>query len=155
RFFNRFFIAPTEREFSSLGSGFIVSEDGLVVTNEHVADEDAAKIMVSLPDGTQYEAEVVGSDVLADLALLQIKADKSFPYVEFGNSDEVMAGEWAIAIGNPFGLFKAGQPSVTVGVISALHRDFRPNPNEPRVYLDMIQTDAAINQGNSGGPLVN
>lgn len=155
RFFNRFFIAPMEREFSSLGSGFIISEDGLVVTNEHVADEDAEKIVVSLPDGTQYKAKVLGTDVLADLALLKIQADRSFPYVEFGNSDQVMVGEWAIAIGNPFGLFKSGQPSVTVGVVSALHRDFRPNPNKPRVYLDMIQTDAAINQGNSGGPLVN
>lgn len=152
-FFNRFFI-PTEREYSSMGSGFIISEDGLVVTNEHVASENAKKIVVSLTDGSQYDAEIIGTDALADLALLRIEADRSLPFVQFGDSDEVMVGEWSLAIGNPFGLFKAAQPSVTVGVVSALHRDFHPNPNEPRVYLDMIQTDAAINSGNSGGPLV-
>ena len=107
------------------------------------------------PVRIEYEAEVLGSDELADLALLQIKADREFPFVTFGNSDGVMVGEWSIAIGNPFGLFEAAQPSVTVGVISAVKRDFRPDPNEPRVYMDMIQTDAAINRGNSGGPLVN
>ena len=154
-FYNRFFFAPTEREFSSMGSGFIISEDGLVVTNEHVADKNATKVMISLTDGTQYEAEILGADELADLALLKIKADRKFPYVEFGDSDEVMVGEWSLAIGNPFGLFEAAQPSVTVGVVSALNRDFRPDPNQPRVYLNMIQTDAAINRGNSGGPLVN
>lgn len=154
-FYNRFFYTPTEREFSSMGSGFIISEDGLVVTNEHVADKNAQKIVVSLTDGSQYEAEILGTDELADLALLKIKADRKFPYVEFGDSDEVMVGEWSLAIGNPFGLFEAAQPSVTVGVVSALNRDFRPDPNQPRVYLNMIQTDAAINRGNSGGPLVN
>lgn len=154
-FYNRFFFAPTEREFSSMGSGFIISEDGLVVTNEHVADINAQKIMISLTDGTQYEAEILGADELADLALLKIKADRKFPFVEFGDSDEVMVGEWSLAIGNPFGLFEAAQPSVTVGVVSAVNRDFRPDPNQPRVYLNMIQTDAAINRGNSGGPLVN
>ena len=154
-FYNRFFFAPTEREFSSMGSGFIISEDGLVVTNEHVADKNAQKIVISMTDGSQYEAEILGADELADLALLKIKADRKFPYVEFGDSDEVMVGEWSLAIGNPFGLFEAAQPSVTVGVVSALNRDFRPDPNHPRVYLNMIQTDAAINRGNSGGPLVN
>lgn len=154
-FASRFFFAPTEREFSSMGSGFIISKDGLVVTNEHVADKNAKKIVISLTDGTQYEAEILGADELADLALLKIKADRKFPYVEFGDSDEVMVGEWSLAIGNPFGLFEAAQPSVTVGVVSALNRDFRPDPNQPRVYLNMIQTDAAINRGNSGGPLVN
>lgn len=157
--FNQFFepfLAPgREHEFSSMGSGFIISEDGLVVTNEHVAGKNAKKIAVSLPDGSQYEAELLGADELADLALLRIKADRTFPYVQFGNSKNVMVGEWSIAIGNPFGLFEAAQPSVTVGVVSAIRRDFRPNPDEPRIYMDMIQTDAAINRGNSGGPLVN
>lgn len=153
-FYNRFLSVPVEREVSSVGSGFIISKDGLVVTNQHVANENAKKIMVSLPDGSQYEAEVLGSDELADLALIKIKADRDFPSVEFGNSDSVLVGEWSLAVGNPFGLFEAAKPSVTVGVVSALHRDFRPNPNEPRVYMDMIQTDAAINRGNSGGPLV-
>ncbi len=152
--FRRFFNLPSEQEYTSMGSGFIISSDGLVVTNEHVADANAKKIMVSMMDSSQYEAEIVGTDELADLALLRIKADRSFPTVEFGDSEDVMVGEWALAIGNPFGLFKSAQPSVTVGVVSALHRDFRPNPNEPRVYIDMIQTDAAINSGNSGGPLV-
>ncbi len=154
-FFNPFFFRPMEREFSSIGSGFIISEEGMVVTNEHVANSSARKIMISLPDGSQYEARVIGSDELFDLTLLQIETDRSFPYIEFGDSDRLRVGEWAIAMGNPFGLFKTAQPSVTVGVVSALHRDFRPDPNDPRVYMDMIQTDAAINRGNSGGPLVN
>lgn len=154
-FYNRFFFAPTEREFNSMGSGFIISEDGLVVTNEHVADKNAEEIMISLTDGTQYEAEILGADELADLALLKINSDRKFPYVEFGDSEDIMVGEWSLAIGNPFGLFEAAQPSVTVGVVSAINRDFRPDPNQPRVYLNMIQTDAAINRGNSGGPLVN
>ncbi|MDX1671648.1 MAG: trypsin-like peptidase domain-containing protein [Balneolaceae bacterium] len=153
--FYGFFLPPLEREVNSMGSGFIISEDGLVVTNEHVASKNAKKVMVSLPDGSEYEAEILGADELADITLLKIKADRGFPYVEFGDSDEVMVGEWSIGIGNPFGLFEAAQPSVTVGVISATKRDFRPDPNEPRVYMDMIQTDAAINRGNSGGPLVN
>ncbi len=154
-FFRRFGVVPVERNISSIGSGFIISEEGLVVTNAHVADENAKKIIVTLSDGSQYEAELIGADKLSDIALLKIEADRDFPFVEFGNSDKVIVGEWAIAIGNPFGLFNAARPSVTVGVVSAIHRDFRPSPNEPRVYLDMIQTDAAINAGNSGGPLVN
>lgn len=154
--FYGFFLAPgEEREFNNMGSGFIVSEEGLVVTNEHVANKNAKKIVISLADGSQYEADLLGADELADLALLRIKSDRKFPYVQFGDSDQVLAGEWSIAIGNPFGLFEAAQPSVTVGVVSAVQRDFRPDPNEPRVYIDMIQTDAAINRGNSGGPLVN
>jgi len=153
-YYNRFFPVPIEREVSSMGSGFIISKDGLVVTNQHVANENAKKVVVSLPDGSQYDAKVLGADELADLALLQISADRQFPTVEFGNSDSVLVGEWSLAVGNPFGLFEAAKPSVTVGVVSALNRDFRPNPNEPRVYMDMIQTDAAINRGNSGGPLV-
>lgn len=154
QFYNRFFSAPMEREVSSMGSGFIISEDGLVVTNQHVAGKNAKKVVISLPEGAQYEAEVLGSDELADLTLLKIDADRTFPAVEFGNSDSVIVGEWSLAVGNPFGLFESAEPSVTVGVVSAINRDFRPNPNEPRVYVDMIQTDAAINRGNSGGPLV-
>ncbi|HET6527153.1 MAG TPA: trypsin-like peptidase domain-containing protein [Balneolaceae bacterium] len=155
QFYNRFFSIPIEREFSSMGSGFIISKDGYVVTNQHVASKNAEEIVVSLPDGSQYQATLVGADELADLALLKIQADREFPTVEFGNSDSVLVGEWVMAVGNPFGLFEAAKPSVTVGVISAVNRDFRPNPDKPRVYIDMIQTDAAINQGNSGGPLVN
>ena len=150
----RFFSVPIEREVSSMGSGFIISEDGLIVTNQHVAGANAKKVVVSLPDGEQYDAEVLGTDELADIALLKMDADRTFPTIEFGNSDSVIVGEWSLAVGNPFGLFESAQPSVTVGVVSATNRDFRPNPNEPRVYVDMIQTDAAINRGNSGGPLV-
>lgn len=152
-----FFLEPSQREFNSMGSGFIISEEGMVVTNEHVASKNAKKIVVAMSDGTTHKADLLGVDELADLALLKISSEKrkTFPYVEFSNSDEVMVGEWAIAMGNPFGLFDAGEPSVTVGVVSAKSRDFRPDPNDPRVYIDMIQTDAAINRGNSGGPLLN
>lgn len=153
-YYNRFIPVPIEREVSSIGSGFIISPEGLVVTNQHVANTHARRVVVSLPDGSEYEAEVLGEDELADLALLRIDADRTFPAVEFGNSDDILVGEWSLAVGNPFGLFESAKPSVTVGVVSAINRDFRPNPNEPRVYIDMIQTDAAINRGNSGGPLV-
>jgi serine protease Do len=155
-FFFRYFDVPIQREVKSVGSGFIISEDGLVVTNEHVASKNSKTIMIALSDGNTYEAELLGSDELADLSLLQIKGEReSFPYVNFADSDEIMVGEWTIAMGNPFGLFSDGQPSVTVGVVSAKERDFRPDPQDPRVYVEMIQTDAAINHGNSGGPLVN
>lgn len=155
--FMKFFLGYRrfKRNVKSIGSGFIISEEGLVVTNAHVANESAKKIIVTLSDGSQYKAKVIGADKLSDIAVLKIKADREFPYVEFANSEKVIVGEWAIAIGNPFGLFEKSRPSVTVGVVSAVHRDFQPNPNRPRVYLDMIQTDAAINAGNSGGPLVN
>lgn len=154
-FFDLFFNPGIQREFTSSGSGFIISEDGYVVTNEHVASRDAKSIKVTLSDGTEYLAVLVGSDEFTDLALLKITDNKPFPYLEFGDSDELMVGEWAIAVGNPFGLFEDGQPTVTVGVVSAVKRDFRPDPQDPRIYLGMIQTDAAINRGNSGGPLVN
>ncbi|MEQ8525270.1 trypsin-like peptidase domain-containing protein [Gracilimonas sp.] len=155
-FFFRYFDVPVQREVKSSGSGFIISEDGLVVTNEHVASKNSKTIMVALSDGSKHEAELLGSDELADLSLLKIKGERtSFPYVKFADSDEIMVGEWTIAMGNPFGLFADGQPSVTVGVVSAKERDFRPDPQDPRVYVEMIQTDAAINRGNSGGPLVN
>lgn len=155
-FFFRYFDVPIQREVQSVGSGFIISEDGLIVTNEHVASKNSKTIMVALSDGNTYEAELLGSDELADLSLLRIKdQDRSYPFVEFADSENIMVGEWSIAMGNPFGLFADGQPSVTVGVVSAKERDFRPDPQDPRVYVEMIQTDAAINRGNSGGPLVN
>ena len=155
-FFFRYFDVPIQREVQSVGSGFIISEDGLIVTNEHVASKNSKTIMVALSDGNSYEAELLGSDELADLSLLKIKDDsRIYPFVKFADSDNIMVGEWSIAMGNPFGLFADGQPSVTVGVVSAKERDFRPDPQDPRVYVEMIQTDAAINRGNSGGPLVN
>src|SRR5699024_7372624 len=92
--------------------------------------------------------------VLAVCTLLSMQADPSLPTRGFGHPASVIVGAWSLAVGTPFGLFESAQPSVTVGVVSAINRDFRPNPNEPRFYVDMIQTDAAINRGNSGGPLV-
>lgn len=154
-FFRHFFGLDRPTENSSMGSGFIISEDGLVVTNQHVVGNNPSEIMISLTTGNSYEAKLIGSDEFSDLALLKIESDHIFPFVEFSDSDNVIVGEWAIALGNPFGLFDDGNPTVTVGVVSAKNRDFRPNPNNPRVYIDMIQTDAAINRGNSGGPLLN
>lgn len=142
-----------QREVKSLGSGFIISKDGDIVTNEHVV-QGAVKIVVSLSDGKEYDAELVGSDYITDVALLHIKGE-NLPYCELGNSDDVIIGEWAIALGNPFGLFEIGQqPSVTVGVVSAKNLDFGLQQDE-RLYQDMIQTDAAVNPGNSGGPMAN
>lgn len=157
RRYNPFFgvIRTPNREVESTGSGFLISPDGLIVTNEHVAGLEASSIQVTLSDGSTHEAELIGSDELTDLAVLKIKEGGPFPFLRFGDSDDVMVGEWSIAVGNPFGLFRDGQATVTVGVISGTQRDFKPDPNDPRIYVDMIQTDAAINRGNSGGPLVN
>ncbi|PWN08271.1 hypothetical protein DDZ15_00565 [Rhodohalobacter mucosus] len=154
-FFRYFFGGQMPRENSSMGSGFLISEDGLIVTNQHVVGTNPSEIMVSTIDGKTYPAELIGVDELTDIALIRIETEEPMPYTEFADSDEVIVGEWAIALGNPFGLFDDGNPTVTVGVISATNRDFRPDPNNPRVYIDMIQTDAAINRGNSGGPLLN
>lgn len=155
-FFGFYFEEGRMREVKSLGSGFVISEDGLVVTNQHVVGSNAAKIIVHLAQD-EYEAELIGADEFTDIALLKIKnLDEKRPdYLHFGDSDSIMVGEWAIAVGNPFGLFEDGNPTVTVGVVSAVNRDFRPDPSQPRVYNQMIQTDAAINRGNSGGPLLN
>lgn len=138
-----------EQQVQSIGSGFIISSDGFVVTNEHVVS-GAKEILVALENGKEYPAKLVGRDRVADVALLKLDK-KQLPFITFGDSDQLLIGEWAIALGNPFGLFVNSQPTVTVGVISAVDRDF--SPLEGRVYEDMIQTDAAINPGNSGGPL--
>ncbi|MBN1478852.1 PDZ domain-containing protein [candidate division KSB1 bacterium] len=141
------------REVQGLGSGFLVSKEGQILTNQHVID-GAKEIMVTLPGGEKFEAERIGEDFTSDVAVIKISGDE-FPFVHLGNSDDILIGEWAIAIGNPFGLFDvSAQPTVTVGVISAVNQDFGRQDNE-RIYEDMIQTDAAINSGNSGGPLVN
>ena len=141
------------RAVKSLGSGFLMSSDGLIVTNEHVV-HNASEIVVALSDGSTANATLVGMDYITDVALIKIDGD-NYPYAEIGNSNDVIIGEWVIALGNPFGLFEINaKPTVTVGVISAVDRDFGRQSND-RVYQDMIQTDAAINQGNSGGPLVN
>lgn len=151
----RFFFGEGLRDNTSMGSGFIISEDGLIVTNQHVVGNNPNEIIIFTTAGESYEARLIGSDELTDIALLRIDSDNIFPHLTFADSDEILVGEWAIALGNPFGLFDDGKPSATVGVVSAINRDFRADPNHPRIYIDMIQTDAAINSGNSGGPLLN
>ncbi|MEZ4784057.1 MAG: trypsin-like peptidase domain-containing protein [Candidatus Kapaibacterium sp.] len=140
------------QELHGLGSGFIVSPDGYIITNDHVAGQ-ATKVVVTTTDGKEHEATVIGTDRASDVALLKIDGE-NFPYLSIGNSDDVLVGEWAIALGNPFGLFDINaKPTVTVGVVSNTNVNLRPQ--EDRVYVGMIQTDAAISSGNSGGPLVN
>jgi serine protease Do len=139
---------------AGIGSGFIVREDGVIVTNAHVVS-GAAKISVALRDGTSYPAKLVGMDEQNDLAVLKIDA-KKLPVAALGTSRDLLIGEWAIAIGNPFGFILGNtEPSVTAGVISATGRNLTARGEGQGVYVDMIQTDAAINPGNSGGPLVN
>ena len=153
-FFRQFFgnRPPQKQVVKGLGSGFIVSSDGYILTNDHVAG-NATKISVTLTSGETVEAKLIGSDKNSDVAVLKI--DKSnLEYARLGNSDDVIIGEWVIALGNPFGLFEINdKPTVTVGVVSAT--DMKVNADGNRVYKDMIQTDASINTGNSGGPLVN
>lgn len=153
--FLRFFFPERipRQAIKSLGSGFLISSDGFILTNEHVIN-NASEIVVVLSDGSTHNAEIVGSDYITDIALIKIEGN-NYKYIRFGDSEDVIIGEWVIALGNPFGLFEINsKPTVTVGVVSAVDRDFGRQSNE-RVYQDMIQTDAAINQGNSGGPLVN
>lgn len=154
-FFDFFFgpeMMPQYRQVESMGSGFVIRDDGLIMTNFHVV-ENAAKLFVNFPNGRQLEGNVIGFDERADLAIIAVK-DGKFKTVKFGNSDDAMIGEWAIAIGNPFlNFINDAHPTVTVGVVSALDRNFAPS--EGVYYQKMIQTDAAINPGNSGGPLVN
>ncbi|MBI3323017.1 MAG: Do family serine endopeptidase [Candidatus Omnitrophica bacterium] len=155
RFFEDFFGAAPEREFRhrGLGTGVIVDPGGYVLTNEHVV-HGADKVTVTLPDGREFKGQIKGTDRRSDLAVIQIDA-KGLPAAQLGNSDAVRSGQWAIAIGNPFGFAVGGsEPTLTVGVVSALHRSIRIGGAE-RDYSDLIQTDAAINPGNSGGPLVN
>lgn len=157
RFFRRYRSAPSVREYEvkGLGTGFVISPDGYILTNHHVAGS-ASKVIITLTDGTEHQAEIIGTDFTTDVALLKIDA-KNLPYLKLANSDDIIIGEWVIALGNPFGLFdKNAKPTVTVGVVSNNGVDFvQEDNNEYRVYKDMIQTDAAISSGNSGGPLVN
>lgn len=142
-----------EQEVENLGSGFVISPDGYIVTNDHVAG-NATRITVAFPDGKALEGFLIGSDPVSDIALIKVDPENPLPYLAFELEEDAFAGEWVIALGNPFGLFEAAQPTVTVGVVSAVERNLE-SPGDGRVYRDMIQTDAAINRGNSGGPLVN
>lgn len=143
-FFKDFFgKMPREQKRRSLGSGFLVSADGYILTNNHVVRR-ADEITVRLDNEKEYKAEVVGTDPKTDIALIKIKAGKNLPYVKLGDSGNLKVGEWVIAIGNPFGLSQ----TVTAGIVSAKGRVIGSGP-----YDDFIQTDASINPGNSGGPL--
>jgi len=153
-FFRQFFgnRGNYNQKVKGLGSGFIISPDGYILTNDHVAG-NATEITITMTNGKHYNAKVVGTDPTSDICLLKVDG-RDLPYVALGNSDDIMIGEWVIALGNPFGLFEINdKPTVTVGVISATGMNLEPLNN--RYYLNMLQTDAAINGGNSGGPLVN
>jgi serine protease Do len=153
-FFRQFFgnRGNSSQKVQGLGSGYIISPDGYIVTNDHFAG-NATEITITMTDGSHHEAKIIGSDPVSDICLLKIDVD-NLPYVELGNSNDIIIGEWVIALGNPFGLFELNdKPTVTVGVISATGMNLEPIND--RYYLNMIQTDAAINGGNSGGALVN
>ncbi|MBP1622503.1 MAG: protease Do [Acidobacteria bacterium] len=156
-FFRRFFNGPLfqmpEQEMQrSLGSGVIVDPKGYIITNNHVV-EGATKIKVSISDGEEYTAKVIGTDPISDIAVIKITGKKDFPYAKIGSSKGMKVGDWVIAIGSPFGL----EQTVTAGIISTTGRMFKDGggPSDYAVFNDYLQTDAAINRGNSGGPLVN
>ena len=134
------------KKVSSIGSGFLISKDGFIVTNNHVID-DADEITVSLNDGSKYKAKIIGIDKKTDLALLKISTNKELKFVNFGDSNKARIGDWVIVVGNPYGL----GGSVTVGIVSARGRSLNNNIQSE----EFIQTDAAINKGNSGGPIFN
>ncbi len=154
-FFDFFFgpeLMPRVKEVQRMGSGFVFCKEGYILTNFHVV-EGARKLFITFSDNRQVEGKIVGVDQQTDLAVLSAPTG-SVPCIRLGNSDTLLIGEWVIAIGNPFGFFiNDAHPTVTVGVISAVDRNFAPS--EGAYYQGMIQTDASINQGNSGGPLVN
>jgi len=150
--FLRLFEIPLERR--SIGSGVIIDPAGYILTNEHVVG-NADAIEVTLADGRKFQGKVVGKDPRADVAVVKIDAT-GLPAARLGDSDSVRTGQWAIAIGNPFGIFEDNPtPTMTVGVVSAVHRKLGGANIGGRYYGDLIQTDAAINPGNSGGPLIN
>ncbi|NOY69294.1 MAG: DegQ family serine endoprotease [Deltaproteobacteria bacterium] len=145
-FFGQFFgnMQPRQYKQKSLGSGFIISSDGYIITNNHVV-KDADQISVKLKDGDEFDATVIGTDENTDIALIKIKTDVNLPHLALGDSDKLQTGEWVVAIGSPFGL----EQTVTAGIVSAKGRVIGEGP-----YDDFIQTDASINPGNSGGPLL-
>lgn len=141
-----------KRSLREVGSGVIINKQGYILTNHHVI-EDAEKIKVAVADGREFDANIEGYDFLSDLALLKVDTKEDLPVIKWGDSDDLLIGEWALAIGNPFGLsIGSAQPTVTVGIVSATQRSLIV---EPRFYDALIQTDASVNPGNSGGALVN
>jgi serine protease Do len=158
-FWDDFFLGPLggrtlTRRVPTLGSGFVVDASGIILTNDHVV-RGADRILVTLPDGRDLEAELVGTDEATDVAVIRVHAS-DLPVTPMGRSDDLRIGEWVVAFGNPFGnLLSNPEPTVTVGVVSALRRHIVPSRDARGFYLGMVQTDAAINPGNSGGPLVN
>jgi serine protease Do len=156
RYFDDFFGQMPDREYKSvgLGSGVIIDPEGYILTNEHVIDA-ADKITVTLSDGREFKGEVKGKDIRSDLAVIKVNAH-NLPVASLGDSNNLKIGQWVVAIGNPFGFaLQNPEPTVTAGVIGALHRSLGRVVARDRDYSDLIQTDAAINPGNSGGPLVN
>ena len=152
-FWDDFFPYSRSYKVESFGSGVILNSDGFIITNEHVI-HNANEILITTGAGQTYNAELIGSDELTDIALLKID-EKNLLSIKAGNSDSLIIGEWVIALGNPLGLFNiSNKATATAGIVSALDMDFG-RKESGRVYQNMIQTDASINPGNSGGPLIN
>ena len=148
------FVPEGARLVQGYGTGFILRSSGVIVTNQHVV-ANAQRVVVTLADGSDLTATVLGEDPVTDIAVLRVKRD-GLPTVALGHSTDLMIGEWVVALGNPYAyLLGNAEPTVTVGVVSATGRNILPNGDQTGLYLDMIQTDAAINPGNSGGPLTN
>jgi serine protease Do len=149
-----FFVPEGARVVQGYGTGFLIRPNGVIVTNQHVVAK-ATKVLVTLPDGTDLPAKVLGEDPLTDIAVVKVDR-QSLPTMPVGHSNDLMIGEWVVAMGNPYAyLLGNAEPTVTVGVVSATSRNILPTGDQTGLYLDMIQTDAAINPGNSGGPLTN
>jgi serine protease Do len=149
-----FFVPEGARVVQGYGTGFVVRSGGIIVTNQHVV-ANAERVVVTLPDGNDLPATVLGEDPLTDIAVLRVQRD-NLPTVTVGKSTDLMIGEWVVALGNPYAyMLGNAEPTVTVGVVSATGRNILPGGDQTGLYLDMIQTDAAINPGNSGGPLTN
>jgi serine protease Do len=149
-----FFVPERARVVEGYGTGFVIRANGIIVTNQHVV-ANAERVVVTLADGTDLAATVLGEDPLTDIAVLQVKR-QGLPTVSTGRSTDLMIGEWVVALGNPYAyLLGNSEPTVTVGVVSGTNRNILPSGDQTGLYFDMIQTDASINPGNSGGPLTN
>jgi serine protease Do len=149
-----FFVPEGARVVQGHGTGLVIRPGGIILTNQHVV-ANAERVVVTLPDGSDLPATVLGEDPVTDIAVLRVRRD-NLPTVTPGRSTDLMIGEWVVALGNPYAyLLGNAEPTVTVGVVSATGRNILPGGDQTGLYLDMIQTDAAINPGNSGGPLTN